>query len=127
MTAAHQDIGTNPRQPFMSGDSRIIECAVKDEAGAAFDLTNATAIRWQLFASDGSAGFSGVAVLQKSLGSGVSSVSPATDGKFRVQLDPADTASLAGAYYHEAEVTMTGGAVHTVLTGKFQITADAIE
>ena len=49
MTAAHQDIGTNPRRPFMSGDSRMIEIGpVVDQDGAVVDLTGTT-IKWELY------------------------------------------------------------------------------
>ena len=48
------------------------------------------------------------------------------NGIIAVTIDSTDTETLAGEYYHEAEVTFVGGAVHTVTTGRFRITADAI-
>jgi hypothetical protein len=48
------------------------------------------------------------------------------NGLATVQLDRADTAGLAGAYRHECEVTLGGGAVHTVFIGTMEIAKSAI-
>lgn len=128
MTAARQDIGTNPRQPFMSGDSRIIEIGpILDQNGAVVDIAN-SAIKWEIYASDGAGGFTGAALVTKQVGTGVTITGSVPAGMFiRVQLLPADTEPLAGDYYHEAEATFPGGTVHTVTTGVFRITRDAIQ
>ena len=53
MTKPKQDIG-GPAEPFVSGDDLTITVTVKDEDGDAFNLTGASAIKWQIFAYDGS-------------------------------------------------------------------------
>jgi hypothetical protein len=94
-----------------AGDSRDIVVTVTDSQGAAVDLTGA-AVAWQLARSAGSA----AAVVSKSLGAGIA-ITDGPNGVFTVTLDPADTESLTGLYYHEAEVTDAAGNRSTVLTG----------
>lgn len=125
MTKINQGVALDANSPFMSGDSRIIECMVKQADESAFDITGAT-IKWQMFAISGSGGFTGSAIITKQTGGQGIAITNAEGGVFQITLDPEDTGELAGTYYHESELTTSGGNVHTVFTGTIAIKADAI-
>lgn len=55
------------------------------------------------------------ATITKTIGSGVT-ITDDTNGICTVTLAPADTAQLAGTYYHELQATVGGGVV-TLATG----------
>lgn len=96
------------------GDDHQIDFTVTDSAGAAVNIASASAIQWVLAASDTSA-----ALVSKSLVSGIG-ITNGPAGQFRVTLVPADTTALAGNYYHEARVTISG-VTSTVAVGEFVI------
>lgn len=121
MTRINKNIAS-ATSPWMSGDSRIIQCTVQGPTGDAYPLTGA-AIKWQAFLASGG-GFTGSAIITKTVGSGIV-ITNAVGGVFQITVNPADTESLAGTYYHEAEVTI-GSVVHTVFTGLFTIVSDAV-
>lgn len=103
-----------------SGDSKKLRFTVIDDAGAAKNLTGA-AIVWKAAKTAGSS----TALITKSVGSGITITDP-TGGLFEVRLDPADTASLSGDFYHEAQVTDALGDVATVAIGRIRINADLV-
>lgn len=123
MTKINQNIATDANAPFIAGDTRTVQATVEQSAGAPFNLTGA-AIKWQVFAMSGGT-FTGSPIISKSVGSGIT-ITNAAGGIFQISLASADTTGLAGTYYHEAEVTMPGGIVHTALTGTITIKAGAI-
>lgn len=123
MTKPKQDIG-GAADPFVSGDDRTLSITVKDEDGAAFDLTGVSAIKWQAFAYDDTV-ISGSNSISKTLGGGIT-VTSAAGGIFEITLDPADTSSLDGKFHHECQVTDSAGNVITVFTGTFFITKDYV-
>ena len=94
-----------------AGDSRELVVTVSDSQGAAVDLSGA-AIAWQLARSAGAA----APAVAKALGSGIV-ITDGPNGVFTVMLDPADSETLSGLYYHEAEVTDAAGQRSTVLSG----------
>ena len=113
MTATGQNVVTR------SGDSRRLQFTVTDAAGAAVDLTGAT-ITWALATKLG-----GTTLLTKTIGAGIT-VNGASAGQFYVAVDPADTASLAGTYYHEAEVVDALANKATVAVGTLTVIQDQI-
>ena len=113
MTATGQNV------TMRSGDTKRLQFTVTDAAGTAVDLTGAT-ITWVLAAKLG-----GTTLLTKTIGFGIT-VNDASAGRFHVDLDPADTAALAGTYYHEAEVVDALGNKSTVAVGRITIEQDQI-
>ena len=104
-----------------SGDTKLLEITVLDQDGDPVDLTGAT-VKWQMAKKV----TSDTPVLSKEIGSGVVIMNP-TAGRFDISLQPADTAAIKGAYYHEAEITESGGDVATVLAGTITILPDLIQ
>lgn len=103
-----------------SGDTITITVTVTDSAGAAVDLTGAS-IRWsarKLGEADNA--------IEKTTSAGEVELTDPTAGEFEVVLEPADTASLAGVYQHESEITDVAGGVTTVATGAMTLTEDVI-
>lgn len=99
---------------MFAGDSRTITVTVKNDQGAAVDITGAT-LKWQAAPS-----VSGAAVISKTSGSGIDLTSPST-GVFTITLDGADTDALGeGVFYHEAEMVLAGD-TSTVLTGSMVV------
>jgi len=120
-------IGAQADFEMHSGDHRDLVVTVKDEAGALVDISGAT-MRWHLSKLDSSGsrpGPKGAALVQKSVGSGIVLTTPAS-GVATVSLLPADTASLAGEFYHELEMVL-GGKTSTVLFGKVTVLKDLVE
>lgn len=113
MTYSNQDL------LLWSGDDKVITVTVYDNDDAIVNITSAT-ITWQL-----SHNVSSAALISKTVGSGISLSDP-SNGQFTITLDPADTASLSGRYYHEAEITDIGGNVSTAMVGHATIKTDAI-
>lgn len=103
-----------------AGDSKTLVVTAKDEDGAAVDITDAT-IRWQLARS-----VSTTALVTKSIGDGVT-ITDGSGGVFEVELENADTESLKGEFYHEAEAILTDGTIATVLSGTATINRTLIK
>lgn len=112
---------TKQSQDFLmwSGDDKVITVTVYDSDDVVVDITGAT-IAWQLSQNVDSA-----ALITKTAGDGVVLSDP-TNGQFTITLDPADTASLSGRYYHEAQITDSSGDISTGLVGHTTIKVDAI-
>ena len=113
MTYASQDI------LIYSGDDKVITVTVYDNDDAIVDITGVT-ITWQL-----SQNVSSAALITKTVGSGITLSDP-TSGVFTITLDPADTNSLSGRYYHECEITDSSSDVSTGFVGHATIKKDAI-
>tara|TARA_R110002096_G_scaffold288387_1_gene482127 strand:+ start:715 stop:1074 length:360 start_codon:yes stop_codon:yes gene_type:complete len=115
-------LGTLNDFSLHSGDSLTLEVTVNDAAAAAVDITSATFI-WVLSKkSTTSVAPRGAAILTKALASGVA-INDGPTGRADITLDPADTASLDGTYYHELQMT-NAGFVSTVLYGSVTIAKD---
>ena len=105
MTTTAQDF------TMYAGDTNTITVTVTDSAGAVVNITGAT-ITWKLLEEQG-----GTIALTKTVGSGII-ITNGAGGIFTIALAATDTASLlAGAYYHEAELTDTSSNVSTILIG----------
>lgn len=104
-----------------SGDDEDIAVTVVDDAGAAVDLTGAT-ITWKL--ADSRGGTIEITKVNDST-SGVT-ITNAAAGEFTIHLSATDTDSLAGVYYHEAQVEDSLGHKTTVLTGYAEIVEDIV-
>jgi len=117
-------LGTQNDVTLHSGDTLTLEVTVNDSSGSAVDLTAAT-FTWAMSKKSNSAvAPRGAALLTKALASGVTLIDAAT-GRIDITLDPADTESLAGTYYHELQMTDTG-VVSTVLYGSVTIVKDLV-
>ena len=112
---------TKQNQDFLmwSGDNKTITVTVYDNDDVVVDITN-VAITWEL-----SQNVDSVALISKTAGSGITLSDP-TNGIFTITLDPANTGSLSGRYYHEAEITDLSGDISTVMVGHATIKTDAI-
>jgi hypothetical protein len=96
---------------MFAGDSKTLSVSVTEQAdGAPTNITGAT-ISWQAVRS-----LRKTVVITKSTSDGIT-ISSGSGGTFDITLDPSDTASLRGDYYHEAQITFTTGEVSTVLRG----------
>lgn len=96
-----------------AGDHADLQFTVVDADGVAVNITGAT-ISWKCAADADSA-----AIVTKTTASGITITNGAA-GIFKVALAPADTTSISGVYYHEAQMTLSG-AVTTVAVGKLTI------
>ncbi|KAA3645342.1 MAG: hypothetical protein DWQ07_12810 [Chloroflexi bacterium] len=122
MTKEDQNI-----EKFYAGDNKIIKIPVVDEDGQPFDMTSATA-EWVLKENP----WDTTALISKSTASGITFSSfQGTNDQVEIALVPADTATLiteeqdGKRFYHECEVTDTGGKVATVATGYITIKRSA--
>lgn len=102
---------------MVSGDSKTLDIGIVDGDGVAVDVSTAPAIAYQIAASPAA-----TALVTKTLASGITVATSTVS----VTLAPADTASLAGVYYHELQVTDAGGRVFTALSGYVTIERDLI-
>lgn len=110
-----------------SGDNRLLVVTVKDENDVLIDIT-AAAFTWALSKADPNnppiPAPKGAAVVTKTVGSGIT-ITDGPNGVLEVQILPADTETIDGAYYHELQMTL-GGAVSTVAFGNVTIYKDLI-
>ena len=97
-----------------SGDDKTITVTLST------DITGAT-INYAIAASVGS-----TALITKATGGSGIAITDAANGIFTIDLDPSDTSSKAGVYYHECQVTDTSSVVSTVFVGSVTINADLI-
>lgn len=110
MTATSQDF------TVYAGDAASVVFTVKDDAGAAIDISSSSQIDWNARRDLESA----IVIEKTKTGGGISFVTDGTDGKFKLFLTKTDTAALSGFYLHEAIVTDAGGNPTTVTTGRMQ-------
>lgn len=99
-----------------SGDTIKINFTALNENKQPIDLTS-NDIMWSI-----SRTVDGPVIVSKGLTNGIS-ITDADGGKFTVTLEPDDTKSFNGSYYHEAKIIKNSG-VYTVFAGtiKFQKT-----
>lgn len=93
-----------------AGDYITLDFTAKEESGAALNLTGLT-LKWSLGRTS-----DGPPLLTKTIGSGIT-VTDAAAGKFKVELDQADTQKFSGAYYHEAKA-FNVSRPYTIFTGQ---------
>lgn len=103
---------------LFESDDHEITVSVVDEAGVAVDLTGLLNA-W--FSVGKSVKAVAPFVIQKTLGSGVAVVAPATLGKVKVTLSGADTALKQGTYYYELRLKDGAGKFSTVAHGKLTL------
>jgi hypothetical protein len=101
MTATKQNFS------MFAGESKEIIVPVTKENNAELDITGSK-IKW---------GFSNIL---KTDTNGITLSNP-TKGEFTITLNPIDTQSLEGIFYHGAVLTDALGNVTTVMTGKITI------
>lgn len=99
---------------MFAGDTKTLEFTVRDAAGAIVDITDYD-VRWHASRNVNAR----PALIEKSLGSGIEMVDGGA-GRFDVSLENADTESLRGEFYHEAELTLDDE-VYTVDSGSLTI------
>ncbi len=91
------------------GDSCFIEATLTDTAGAAIPVGTAS---WTLRTANEWGG----TVLNKSVGTGIT-ISGTGNNVVSVLITPAESALLAGDYYHAAKVTLSGTEAYTIFRG----------
>jgi hypothetical protein len=107
-----------PDLQLISGDSRTLQIAITDEAGAPVDVSTAQAIEYGIFDAIGAAR------VTKTLGAGITVAAHIVT----VELLPEDTdALLGGGYVHELEVITAAGKTHTVLQQTITLRRDYIK
>ena len=107
-----------------SGDDRVLQVTVRNPANAVVNISGAT-ITWALSKkSASSVEPKGSAIVTKTTSSGIS-ITDAANGRCDVTLAEADTASLAGTYYHELQIVLSGD-TSTVMYGTVTIKKDLI-
>lgn len=120
---------TNQDDTFYAGNTRVLQFAITDaevDPPVPLDLTGCT-VQWALSAMliDGS--YDTVAILKKdSAGTDVIIDGDPSTGIVRVRIRPADTAELAGRYYHELEVIDVAGNPVVVATGYLTINPNVV-
>ena len=98
-----------------AGDTKTVAVnVIEKDDGSATDITGAT-IAWKVVQS-----LRGTVLISKSTADGIS-ITSGTGGTFTITLDAADTASMLGDYYHEAQITFTDSEIATVLKGKMTV------
>lgn len=94
-----------------AGDTKLIDVAVTEQSdGSPTVITNAT-ISWKASRS-----LRTTAAISKTTASGIT-ITSGSGGTFRITLTAANTDSLRGDYYHEAQITFSDAEVATVLKG----------
>jgi hypothetical protein len=115
-----KDMGaTNQSFNMMAGETRKMNVTITDPSGKAINLSGAT-IQWVLKRD-----VSSPAIVQKTLGAGVSITDIAT-GKILIFLEPTDTQNLSGNYYHIAKLTDGLGEVSYPFKGNIYVEKSGI-
>ena len=99
---------------IVSGDDLTLQVTVTETNGAAKDLTGGT-VDWNLSKEPGS---SDIKVTK------TGTLTSPTTGVFTVAVD--STGGLSGDYYHEAQLTESGGDIGTVMRGWVRIDRDSV-
>ena len=107
-----------------SGDDRVLEVSITDSANAALNITGAT-VTWALSrAVADKVEPKGAAIVTKTVGSGITLTNP-SGGVLQVAIAETDTDDLAGTYYHEMQLVLSGD-TSTVMYGTVTIKKDLI-
>ena len=93
-----------------AGEYITLEFTAKEESGSVLNLTGLT-LKWSLGRKS-----EGPALLTKTSGAGIT-ITDAAAGKFKVEMDPADTQKFSGEYYHEAKA-FDGTRPYTLFAGQ---------
>lgn len=107
---------------MFTGETKRLHVQVFDREGNPFDLSDIAQIQWEMqrdLTTDSGAD------LHKELGSGITIIN-AVEGRFRIEILPADTTSMAGQYYHEGRIYDALGNVATIFVGHAVLTKTAI-
>lgn len=107
---------------YHSGDTLIIKVSVVDSDENAVDIRDAD-ITYAIADSQ-----SGTATQQvtKTVSGGGITITDGKNGKFEIDIAPADTADLTGSFPHECQVKDTNGDIATIFGGSINITEDII-
>ena len=106
------------------GDSAAWDFTITEPAGTAVDLTNAASIRFTVKERTTDADVAAIAAY--TVGTGVT-VTDATGGMVRVQMDPSDTSALTGLpkrYLWDLQLTDDSTNVYTVAAGTLEVRQD---
>lgn len=109
------DTAVQVNKQWFAGDSHWLQCTVLDLNYNAVSLVGA-AIVYNLRLKDAF----GAVQFTKNLTSGIV-VSGASNNILTISINPVDTVSLVGTYYHECQVTLVDGTVLTPFYGEVDI------
>jgi hypothetical protein len=105
----------NQDMTIFAGNDVDIIVTVTDADGTAVNITGVT-MTYVLGTEVGAA----AATVTKTVGGGITLTTPAS-GIATINLDPDDTTSLEGTYYHELEITSAASEVNTGFIGEVTI------
>lgn len=108
-----------------AGDTKQIQVDVVDLDDVAVDLIDATIV-WEMASSKWKRQTSPTVYIRKTTNSGDGITLSMTQGRFFIDLDSIDTDGLSGNFYHEAQITTSGGVVGTALVGVITIKKNLI-
>lgn len=101
---------------LVAGDDKTLNVDVTDDAGDPVAITSAT-INWKVAKN-----VKGPVVITKATGGSGIAITSGSGGLFTITLTDGDTEDLPpGDYYHECQITFSGGAIATVLRGTMTI------
>ena len=103
------------------GDTSIFQIIITSDGTAPIDITGFS----YLFTVDPSAAPKDSAnnLFQLSVGTGLT-ISDGPNGIIDVGLSPTQADQIPDVYHHECQQTDTGGLIHTVLRGPYEVEAD---
>jgi hypothetical protein len=122
MTTVNQHIGMSATSPYYAGDDLVVRITVGS------DISGST-VRWEAFPWGSGPKFGepdDEPVIAKATGGDGIAITDGAAGTFEVTIIPADTATLSGLHYHEAQVVLASGRTYTVSTGLFRITKQRV-
>lgn len=104
------------------GDDFALRVTLKDDAGAAVDLTTFNSLTWEVAKK-----VKGAAFITKTDADGIEVQSPTTAGIVVITLLPTDTRGKAGEYRHEMQLVDSDGKYHTIMVGKLTVLPTIIQ
>lgn len=108
----------NQNFEMWTGDTKRLNVRVVDKHGQPINLAAGGSfnLKWSLRIHADSAG---TAIIAKTLAAGIAVIGAAANGQCRITIDPGDSDTELSEldYYHELEMTDTGGVISTLFTG----------
>jgi len=113
-------LGANSDFSMHSGDDLTLAITLKDAAGATVDVTGATGV-FAIGKQDSTGNPKGSPLSEPTV-----AVQDGPNGLLAVTIVPANTASLAGDYWYELQLTGADTKISTVLYGTLTVQKDLV-